>query len=1195
MRTKSFLLLLLYVFFFLNGKMTAQDNDVLQHIRLMTYNIHNGTSTDNTKSYQRIADVISQAQADVVAVQEVDSVTERSEQTDVLLELATLTGMHHTYAPAIALGGGKYGIGILSREEPAGFHYVPLPGREEARVMLLVEFSNYVFCNAHISLTAADQLLSLPIIKEEVAKFTDKPVFFAGDFNAEPDSPFILGLTEDFKILTNTKWYTYPSSYPQGTIDYITIANKDSQNYTTVSSRTISTQASDHLPVVADIAHKDYKVPGFDRLLMTFEEYYKENTIVTPENYAVGTNPGCISQELYDVMLAAYNEAVDFTGRPGLDDSEYNRAADNIIKSFERYDKERVKLVPGYYLIVSQRSQDAMYDKGSVAYTTLGMAKPENWSPETAKYIWEVQAAADNRFYLKNVGTKRYLGPTDGNRHYLTSEDPQYSYVMPNFKSDMFLIKDPNHYTHCQADAVVVWWDDATHEGNHWKFDIVDPIVVDTLQEKIDQKLLNDRLSSIHRNAQKYLNEWKYKNGITFDGGFTPSERGLVTKIDSSNSIQKGEGSPAYLFDNKLDTYFHTIWSESGNPDDYDWIQVDLSKELQEVYIKFAYRHNNMNGRPTHYFIVAADDDDLDAPIWGDTLLSENIVCDYDTPYPGGIQENSTYLRKVTLKRPARYIRFVVDQTAAGGKTPNGKGPYWHLGELRFFDPADCVENPRLAMIPETVRKALDDAMTRATAELEAGTATAATCDELEAALEAYVKAYPDPAPLESEINAAQNLHNSSDDSQQVMGYYRTGAKEALQATIDEVKAQTTGKYLSLEELSACSQQLKTAVANFYDQLITPVPGKIYRLLSASTTTTILKGSCIVAMNADTASTLLWRYNSSDDDISYRFNTLWKLEKSEEGFALRNISNGLYLKNMYYGMDAEGAGEGETGDGYIHFSEEPSYFKMEQATYFKGGTFLLTLLDNENGSKEYLNCHPSGKVTHYFNPSDPHAPFYFEEVTEDNYYNSYTVEAPANKTMIATLPFDVDAAYTMGYEAMKVLGITEDNEIMLISYGGEPIPAGTPFFIKTEEEEEYFTVDMPFYTLEECLDITYNRQPVTVNGLVSAPNSVVLKKGQGYLSDDDVIFDESSTTVDAGSGYFTIDIPKTDEEGDYILKANYTFDPSGIGEVNISKNEFCDVYTLSGVLLRKHVRKHNATKGLPKGIYIVGGEKVAVK
>lgn len=136
---------------------------------------------------------------------------------------------------------------------------------------------------------------------------------------------------------------------------------------------------------------------------------------------------------------------------------------------------------------------------------------------------------------------------------------------------------------------------------------------------------------------------------------------------------------------------------------------------------------------------------------------------------------------------------------------------------------------------------------------------------------------------------------------------------------------------------------------------------------------------------------------------------------------------------------------------------------------------------------------------------------------------------------------------------------------------------------------------MPFYTLEECLDITYNRQPVTVNGLVSAPNSVVLKKGQGYLSDDDVIFDESSTTVDAGSGYFTIDIPKTDEEGDYILKANYTFDPSGIGEVNISKNEFCDVYTLSGVLLRKHVRKHNATKGLPKGIYIVGGEKIAVK
>jgi len=43
----------------------------------------------------------------------------------------------------------------------------------------------------------------------------------------------------------------------------------------------------------------------------------------------------------------------------------------------------------------------------------------------------------------------------------------------------------------------------------------------------------------------------------------------------------------------------------------------------------------------------------------------------------------------------------------------------------------------------------------------------------------------------------------------------------------------------------------------------------------------------------------------------------------------------------------------------------------------------------------------------------------------------------------------------------------------------------------------------------------------------------------------------------------------------------------------IEDNKHVDVYSLQGVRLRTHVSKANATKGLDKGIYLVGGKKMA--
>lgn len=229
-------------------------------LRIKTYNVKNAVGMDGRRNYWRVAGVLARVVPDVVALQELDSATSRSQGDYVLGELARITKLHATYAPAIPYAGGKYGIGILSREEPLRAFSVPLPGREEARVLLVAEFRDYVFCCAHLSLTAEDRMASLPLILDALAG-TDKPVFLAGDWNDTPDSPFMQALAERFRLLSDTAQHTFPSPAPVQTIDYVA-ALRPAGAVRVVSARVPDERvASDHRPVVVEVM-LDGEVPA---------------------------------------------------------------------------------------------------------------------------------------------------------------------------------------------------------------------------------------------------------------------------------------------------------------------------------------------------------------------------------------------------------------------------------------------------------------------------------------------------------------------------------------------------------------------------------------------------------------------------------------------------------------------------------------------------------------------------------------------------------------------------------------------------------------------------------------------------------------------------------------------------------------------------------------------------------------------
>lgn len=215
----------------------------------MTYNIRNAKGMDGVCNFQRIANVISNEAPDVVAIQELDSMTTRSGQKFVLNEIAERTQMHASYAPAISFQGGKYGIGILSRKKPLDIHSYPLPGREEARMLMVAEFEDYFFACTHLSLTEEDRLASLDIIKKSVGK-SDKPYFLAGDLNDTPDSKFIKALQQDFQVLTNLKKPTFPAPEPKETIDYIAAWKHRTNNFANLSAQVHEEPlASDHRPL----------------------------------------------------------------------------------------------------------------------------------------------------------------------------------------------------------------------------------------------------------------------------------------------------------------------------------------------------------------------------------------------------------------------------------------------------------------------------------------------------------------------------------------------------------------------------------------------------------------------------------------------------------------------------------------------------------------------------------------------------------------------------------------------------------------------------------------------------------------------------------------------------------------------------------------------------------------------------------
>ena len=214
--------LYLFIAFWCAAFCTSLQAKRVRTVRLTSYNIQHGEGLDKKIDHARQAKILRKAHADVAAIQEVDSVTKRNGGLYSLEEIGRKAKMYSTFAPAIKFQGGKYGIGILSKKQPLSVHRIPLPGREEPRMLLVAEFKHYVVACTHLSLTDEDRMASIPLIVEEAKKW-QKPFVIMGDLNDEPGMPFYKEMQKHFLFLNPPYDKTFPADKPNICIDHVAL------------------------------------------------------------------------------------------------------------------------------------------------------------------------------------------------------------------------------------------------------------------------------------------------------------------------------------------------------------------------------------------------------------------------------------------------------------------------------------------------------------------------------------------------------------------------------------------------------------------------------------------------------------------------------------------------------------------------------------------------------------------------------------------------------------------------------------------------------------------------------------------------------------------------------------------------------------------------------------------------------------
>jgi endonuclease/exonuclease/phosphatase family metal-dependent hydrolase len=223
-------------------------------LKIASYNIHGAVGADGQCSPARIAAVLAEIDADVVALQEVP--LGGSQTPDVLDYLCRHFGFHGAAGATISSRERCYGNAVLSRYPVVATRTIDLSfGAREPRGALDadIDCNGHMirFIATHLGLRAAERRMQ---VGQLLAAFDtrDMPVILTGDLNEW----FLWGrslrrLVAHFQRTPAP--LTFPSRFPIFALDRIWVRPVQRLVRVSVHRTPAARAASDHLPLVAQI------------------------------------------------------------------------------------------------------------------------------------------------------------------------------------------------------------------------------------------------------------------------------------------------------------------------------------------------------------------------------------------------------------------------------------------------------------------------------------------------------------------------------------------------------------------------------------------------------------------------------------------------------------------------------------------------------------------------------------------------------------------------------------------------------------------------------------------------------------------------------------------------------------------------------------------------------------------------------
>lgn len=241
-----------------SGRGDADEQPAQQYapLKIATYNIHGGVGSDGRFVPNRIAAAIDAIDADIIALQEVES---RATGFDMLEFLAAETELRPIAGPTLLTANGDYGNGILTRLRVRDSRLLDLswPGREPRGAIdaeLMVDSRTQLRVIAtHLGLRPAERRQQVRRLLAAFEHDRALPTVFMGDVNEW----FLVGrplrwLHRHFQQTPSPA--SFPARMPLFALDRIWVKPRTLLQKIQCLDTPLMRAASDHLPVIADIA-----------------------------------------------------------------------------------------------------------------------------------------------------------------------------------------------------------------------------------------------------------------------------------------------------------------------------------------------------------------------------------------------------------------------------------------------------------------------------------------------------------------------------------------------------------------------------------------------------------------------------------------------------------------------------------------------------------------------------------------------------------------------------------------------------------------------------------------------------------------------------------------------------------------------------------------------------------------------------